>query len=240
MVSATSLATAAISMASTPSVMRSPAPTPTIPTPSTRSVCGIDEELGHAFGTVEGEGAARSCPGKLGNFDFAVFLLRLRLGEAAPGNFRIGENHRRNGARFEGDLVAGNGFGGGPALVRGFVRQHGFSDHIADGVDGGIVGLQLLVDLDEAARPDFDCGLLQAGDVGIGFASDRDQNLVEDLFRLRRLGRSRLPLDRPEGHANSVGFFFHRPDGGVEQNGVEDFFHPLVQGKHQVAVRSGQ
>ena len=114
-----------------------------------------------------------------------------------------------------------------------FVRQHGLADHVADGVNRGIVGLQLLVYLNESARADLNLSLVQAGNFGIRLASHRHQNFVEDLFAL-------LDLRAVEGHADAVGFLFHRGNGGVEQDGIENLFYPLVQRKNQVAVRAGQ
>ncbi len=122
-----------------------------MPTPKTRSVWGSKKKLGHAFRAVDRNGAARSGPGKFGNLDLAVLFLRLRLGQTAPGNFGIGENHRGNCIGLEGNFVAGDGFGGGASFMRSLVRKHGLTDYIADGVDRGIVGLELLVDLDESA-----------------------------------------------------------------------------------------
>ena len=69
--------------------------------------------------------------------------------------------------------MSGDGFRGGASFVHGFVSQHGFSDHVSDGVDGGVVCLELFVYLDESARTDFDLTLVQAGDFGIRLASDR-------------------------------------------------------------------
>ena len=66
----------------------------------------------------------------------------------------------------------------------GFVGQHGLADHVADGVNRGVVGLQLLVYLNESALADFDLSFLQAGNFGIRLASDRNQNLVEELSRV--------------------------------------------------------
>ena len=36
------------------------------------------------------------------------------------------------------------------------------------------------------------------------------------------------------------GFFFHGGHGGVQHDGVENFFHPLVQRKNQIAVSAGK
>ena len=128
------------------------------------------------------DGAAGGGPGKLGDFDFAIFFLRLRFGQAGPRDFGIGEDDRGNGVGLEGDFVSGDGFDGGAAFVHGFVREHGFADYVADGVDGGVVGLQLLVDLDESFGADFDLGFVEAGDFGVRLAADGDQHAVENFF----------------------------------------------------------
>ena len=134
----------------------------------------------------------RRPPGKLGDFDFAIIFLRLGFGQAAPGDLRVGEDDSGNRVGFEGDFVSGDGFDGGASFVRGFVRQHGFADYVANSVDGGIVGLQLLVYLDESALADFDLSFFEAGNFGVGLASDGNENLVEELFRVPLLrGRQR-------------------------------------------------
>ena len=132
----------------------------------------IEDEFGHAFGAVDGHGAAGCSPGELGDFDFAIFFLRMGFGQACPGDFGIGEDHGGNGVGLKCDFVTRDGFDRGSSFMRGFMRQHGFADYVSDGVDGGVVGLQLLVDLDESARTDFDLSFVEAGNFGIGFASD--------------------------------------------------------------------
>ena len=203
--------------------------------PNTQHALGlrIEDQLGHAFGAVESHGAAGGSPGKLGHFDLAIFFLRLGFGQAAPGDFRIGEDDGGDSVGLEGDFVSGDGFDGGASFVRGFVGEHGFADYIADGVDSGVVGLQLFVYLDESALADFDLSLFQAGDFGVGLASDRNQNFVEELFAFFYFGAV-------EGDADSVGFFFHGGDGRVEQDGIENLFHALMQGKNEIAICSGQ
>ena len=71
---------------------------------------GIEEKLGQAFGPVNRDGAAGGSPGKFSDFDLAIFFLRLRFRQATPGDFGIGEYDRRNGVRFEGNFVSGDGF----------------------------------------------------------------------------------------------------------------------------------
>src|SRR6185436_13977397 len=59
----------------------------------------IDDELRHAVRTIDGNRAADRGPRELGDLDLPALLLRFRLGQAAPGNLRIGEDDSRDGLR---------------------------------------------------------------------------------------------------------------------------------------------
>ena len=61
----------------------------------------IEHQLGQAVGPIERDRAARGAPRELGDRHLAAVLLRLRLGQAAPGQLGIGEDHRRNRPRLE-------------------------------------------------------------------------------------------------------------------------------------------
>src|SRR6478752_3738650 len=113
MVNATSLASAAISIASTPSAIISPAPAPTMPTPSTRSVCGSSI----SFVIPSGRSRVIARP------------------DAAQGNFATGEDPRRDRIGLESDLVTGNRFDRHPAFRGRLMGEHRFADYIADRVD---------------------------------------------------------------------------------------------------------
>ena len=114
------------------------------------------------------------------------------LGEAGPGDFRIGVGDRRDLAGVEERLLAGGGLGCDVAFVHRLVRQHRLADDIADGEDVRHVGAHLLVDFDEAAIGDGDTGLVGVDQLAIGRAADGDQHHVVDAavyrapFRLRR------------------------------------------------------
>ena len=158
----------------------------------------IEDQLRHAFGAIDRHGAAGGGPGKLRDLDFAVLFLRLRFGQPAPGNFGIGEHDCGNGVGLERDFVSGDGFDRGASFVRGLVRQHRFADHIADGVDGGIVGLQLLVHLNESALVRLcTCVLSRPGISEFGLRPTETRTLVEDLFAL-------LDVGAVEGDADAV------------------------------------
>ncbi len=79
--------------------------------------------------------------------------LRVRLGQARPGDFRIGVGHGGNAARIERRLVSGSDLRGDFGLMAGLVCQHRRTDDIADGKDMRHVGAHLLVDVnDDRAR----------------------------------------------------------------------------------------
>ena len=64
-----------------------------MPTPEDAFGFRIDDQLGQAVRTIEGQRAAGSGPRKFRDFDLDALRLRLRFGQAAPGHFRIGENN---------------------------------------------------------------------------------------------------------------------------------------------------
>ena len=145
----------------------------------------------------------------------------LRLGQTAPGNFRIGEDDGRNGVGFERDFVSGNGLDRGAAFVHRFVRQHGFANNVTDSVDGGVASLQLLVHLDKTFGADFDSGFLETGNFRVGLAANRDQDAIKNLFlRGAVLGF--------QSSANAAAFVFDGRDGGVEEDSIKHFFQAFV------------
>ena len=98
----------------------------------------------------------------------------------------------------------------------------------------GIVGLQLLVHLDEAARAD----LALASSRGRGFRSSAC--VRPRPARGRKLSLRALPSCAFERGADSAAFVFDRGDGGVEQDSVKHLFQPLVQREDQIAIRAGK
>ena len=155
--SARSRTAAPISMASTASVIRSPAPAPTMPQPRTRSVSGSISHL--VSPSVRPRASARplAAQGNWATSTRPALPLGLALGQAGPGDFRIGEDHGGNRPGLERAGCAGQGLDGRLALVRGLVGQHRLAGHVADGQDVRVGGAPLVVDHDEAlarrARP---------------------------------------------------------------------------------------
>ena len=124
-----------------------------------------------------------------------------------------------------------------PSLV-GFMRQQNAAGDVANGVNGRIVGLLLLVDFDEAFFVESDLGVFQAEVVGIGHAAHGDQHAVVKFFFLLAVDfELNFDLFAAGGHLADFGFqpdffesFFrvihHRPGEvgiGAGKNGIERF-----------------
>ena len=122
-----------------------------MPTPRTRSVFGIDDQLGHAVGAIERQRAARGGPREPRDGDLALLLLGLVLGQPAPRQLGIGEDDGRNRQRLERHALAGDRLDGDAPFVRRLVREHRLADDVADRVDGRLGRAARRVDLDEAA-----------------------------------------------------------------------------------------
>ena len=112
-----------------------------------------------------------------------ALLLGLALGEAGPGDLRVGVDHGRDGAVVEGRRVAGDDLGGDLRLAAGLVGEHRAGGDVADGEDARVVGAAGLVGADDALVVHDDLGVLEAEVGGVGLAADGDQDLVEVVRR---------------------------------------------------------
>ena len=112
-------------------------------------------------------------------------MLRLRFGEAAPGQFRIGKHDRRHDKPASARGFTHNYFDRVAPLACCLVRQQHAARAIANGVNRGVVGLLLLVDLDKPLFVTLDPCILKPEIVAIRHASHRDQyTVIQLLFRL--------------------------------------------------------
>src|SRR5215469_10908835 len=168
----------------------------------------IKNQFRHSFGAVERHGTTGSGPGKLRDLDLAAFFFRLSFRHTGPGDLGIGEDHGGNSIGLERDLMSGDVFHRSASFMGSVVSEHGLADYIADGVNRGSVGMEMLIGLEEAAWADADLSAVKAANFGIWFAPHRDQNLVENLFAF-------FYVFAVEAHANAVRFFLHRSYGGV-------------------------
>src|SRR3954466_6172949 len=116
MVSFMSSAVAPISIASVPSAISSPAPEPTIPTPSTRAVFLSTTSLVRPSGRSTVIARLNAPHGNFGTrtpppvqwrpLGVPPFPLCLRLGQTRPRDLRIGEDDGGNRERLEHRLMA--------------------------------------------------------------------------------------------------------------------------------------
>ena len=97
-------------------------------------------------------------------------------------SFGIGEHDRRNRARLERHVLAGDHLDRDASFVRRLVRQHRLADDVADREDRRLVGPPLLVDDDEAAIVDLDARAVEARDLRVRPPADRDQHAIEELL----------------------------------------------------------
>ena len=98
-VSAMSSASAPISSACTVSAISSPAPTPTIPAPSSRWRAGLEQQLREPLWAPQRERAARGGPREHRLLVLDPVALRVGLGQAHPGDLGVGVGDRRDRPR---------------------------------------------------------------------------------------------------------------------------------------------
>src|SRR6202042_3449252 len=79
----------------------------------------------------------------------------------------------------------------------------------------------------------FDAGLVEARNFGVGSATDRHKHAIKNLFILLYVGTF-------ESDADSGLFVLQRLNGGVEQNRREEFFQTLVQRQNKIAIGTRQ
>ena len=116
---------------------------------------------------------------------FFQFLFRFADG----GDFRPGINDTRNGIVVDVARLPREDFRDNNTFVFRFVGSMGGT--IADGVDTGHAGLEMGIDLDNAARVRFDPDGVEPKPFGIRDAADRQQDHVS-LNRLRFAAGRRL------------------------------------------------
>ena len=73
----------------------------------------------------------------------------------------MGVDDARDDAVVHVPRLPGDDLGDGDALVLGLVGEHRAADHVADGIDAGDVGAEMIVDRDPAALVERDAGFLR-------------------------------------------------------------------------------
>lgn len=94
-----------------------------MPTPSTAfTLRGIDDHLGDAVGAIERQSATGRGPRELHDLMRDALGFGFRFGQAAPREFRIGEDHGWNHDMFRRNDLAGDGLNRDAAFLVRLVR----------------------------------------------------------------------------------------------------------------------
>ena len=115
----------------------SPAPKPTICTPSTRSVAASARIFDEAVGVAHRAGAAVGGERELADLVGDARGLQLFLGFADAGDFRAGVDDAGDDVVVHVARLAGEDFGERDAFVLGLVGEHRPAHDVADRVDAG-------------------------------------------------------------------------------------------------------
>ena len=107
-------------------------------------IVGIQDDLDETVRVVGGQSPPVGGPGKLAHLDVHSRGLCFVFHEARSGDFRIREDHGRDGSCVVEGLVAGDDFGRDFSFVTRFVSQHHPRGDIADGIYAGNIGFLLL------------------------------------------------------------------------------------------------
>ncbi len=180
----------------------------------------FDNQFRQALGASQRLGSAAGGPGEADDFHVALLSLRFGFGEAAPREFRVGEDDGGDRDVVELGRFADEGFDGDLRLARGFVSQHRFSRDVADCQNIRIGGAAAAVDLDEAFLVDLDLRVFEAEVLAVRLAADGDEDSVEGLFRFDTLT---LQFGDDAGFARGQADHFR-----VDVNRLELRFEPFL------------
>ena len=148
-------------------------------------IIGIEDHLDEAVAAfVFCDVASAEHQRHLDNAEFETFLGGGLFSFTDAGDFRIGVDHRRNGAVVHAVIFTGDNIDGDFAFAVSGMGKHGFAVGITDGIDIGNVGFHLIVGLDRTAfHVKTDVFKSHVG--GIGTTADSDEDLVGFEGQLR-------------------------------------------------------
>ncbi len=191
----------------------------------------FDDQFRQTVGPVQRQSPARGAPEKFRDFDLDIFLFGFAFGQAAPGHFGIGVDHRRHNDVFKRARLAEQRFDGDSRLARGAMGQEQAAGNVADGVNIRIVGLLLGVAGDEAFVVLADLGVFQAEVDQIGRTADAHQHTIVKFF-------ARLLVDF-QSHFDLFAHGGHFYDFGVDANLFEKFLRCPGHRTHQIGIDAG-
>eukprot|EP00760_Papus_ankaliazontas_P007791 PhM_4_TR13531/c0_g1_i1/m.76495 len=151
----------------------------------------VGEHLHEPVGLVVGLGAAVRDEGELAHLVLRAGGLELLLGLANPRDLGVRVNDAGDGVVVHVAGLARQDLGDGDALVLSLVGEHGALVHnVTDGVHTRGAGLEVVVDLNEAALVQVHLGNVKTKVARERLAADGNEHGVAlDLVRLATLGR---------------------------------------------------
>ena len=142
------------------------------------SCFGIGDHLDEAEIVSSAAGAGVGFEGKLAGFDGEPHGFGFRFGEANGSHFRVCVDDAGDGNILDMGRLTGDNFCYGHSLFGGFMGQHRAVYDVSDGIDVGMGGAEVVVDLDESPLIGGDRESFKAEALGVGTSSDRDEDNV--------------------------------------------------------------
>lgn len=140
--------------------------------------CRVGDDFDKSVGGIGSDGASVGGKVEFSGFGFDLLFFGGGFGEADAGDFRLGIDDVGNDVVVYMTGLSGDAFDAGDAFFFGFVGEHGSGDDIADGVDAGDVGLEVLVDRDASFFVGFESGFFEPESFGEGLAADGNENFI--------------------------------------------------------------
>lgn len=137
---------------------------------------GVGEDFDEAFGFIHCAGAAVGGEGEFADLVLDVGFFEFFFAFADGCGFGPCVDDAGDGVVIDVAGLACHDFGADYAFVFGFVGQHWAGDDVADGVDAGDVGLEVIVDCHAFAFIEFDANCFQPQTFGIRAAAYGDED----------------------------------------------------------------
>ena len=141
---------------------------------------GVGEDFNGAFDLAEGAGATVGAKGKNAFAILEARVFELFFGLTDRSDFGVGIDDAGDGIVIDMAVTGDELFDASDPLLLGFMSEHGAGDDVADGVDTFSTGGETFVDRNEAFFMELDADAFQAEVVGVGDASDGDEDAIAD------------------------------------------------------------
>src|SRR5262245_30891137 len=95
----------------------------------------VNDQLGHAFGTIERQCATRGAPWKFYDLDCLPLRFCISLGKSTPCEFRVGKDDSGYDYIFRSAFFTTNNFNVNASLASSFMRQQHASGDISNRIN---------------------------------------------------------------------------------------------------------